>query len=203
MRPDLNGQLYSPRPVTPGVIRWNDMTFASKMIVIGTIAICGATQAFPLFPFGPPPLRGGKINFFGWPCLAVTSVANCDASGKITEHTDLHPRGIAINLVAIVILGVGLSCGLQRCVSKPMFTFSILDLLALTASLAVVLAFFDLVPKIVKPIATLGDSQSAFTYYTTDRALYFNTICSALLGLGTYGLICLTTVRHRNNKDGG
>jgi hypothetical protein len=181
------------------LIRLRLMTRTSLLVLVLTIAVCLATQCLPLFPFGGPPPNSGVINFYGWPCLTLTTVANADAAGQVYEQRDFHAIGFAVN--AVVLLASGFCCfaGVAWFLIPSFPRFSILDLLAFTTSVAVIIAYFLLTPRYGLPLATLSDSASTYTYFTTDRPLFQNALCSLLIVLAIFGCISLAGSLRRHN----
>ena len=168
------------------------MNRRSFIVCLLTVALCIATQLLPLFPLGAPPPSGSKINFYGWPCLSLTTIANADAFGSISERSrHVRPVGLVLNLLTMVVFGFCCFAGVAWFLAPQFPKFSILDLLATTTSVAVLITYFTLVPSIAAPIATLSDSVSTHRYYTTDRTLLPNVINSTLIALGVYGAVLL------------
>ncbi len=175
------------------------MTRTSLFALIFTITVCLATQLLPVFPFGGPPPSGGKLNFYGWPCLSVTTIANADAAGRVYEQYRLYrPFGMSVNAVVILLSGSLMFAGVAWSLVSRFPRVSLLDLFAFTTSVAVVLGYFLLIPNYGLPLATLADSTATKVYFTTDRTIASNILCAILIALSVFGAISLAAIQRVN-----
>ena len=70
------------------------MTRKTAALISMIVMLALAIQLIPVFPIGGPPPGCGKANFYGWPFLSLTTVANADRSGNIERDYVLetfHP----------------------------------------------------------------------------------------------------------------